>query len=88
MIQEILQQATESCLCWQVREATISKLKLTEQQREELEFQKEQQQNEINRLEKEIEIQSKLTENEKKRLEEYARERDLLTKMKTEVKIQ
>lgn len=71
-----------------MREATWSKLKLTEQQREELEFEKEKLQNEIIQLEKEAEIQRKLTDNEKKRLEEFVRERDVLTKMKTEVTIQ
>ncbi|CAM6096413.1 unnamed protein product [Calypogeia fissa] len=67
-----------------VREATIMKLKLTEQQKEELEEEKVRLQNEILQLEKEAEIQRKLTENEKKRLEEFSRERDVLTKMKTE----
>ncbi|KAL3691340.1 hypothetical protein R1sor_004991 [Riccia sorocarpa] len=81
---EIMSVREEIIRVRKIRDATLNKLTMVEAQRVEIEKEKEDLQSQISQLERENELQHKITESEKKRYEDSVRERDVLTKMKTQ----
>ncbi|PAA46952.1 hypothetical protein BOX15_Mlig023212g2 [Macrostomum lignano] len=63
-----------------VRETTLRKLRLTEDNKSNLEGQREQLKNEIHGMEKEMDLIKKANEQDKKVVDELTRERDILNK--------
>ncbi|KAG2443529.1 hypothetical protein HXX76_001881 [Chlamydomonas incerta] len=67
-----------------LREQTVKKTKQLEEQRSEVEKERDVLKSELQALERDLETKQKEVELEKKKLEELMRERDVLTKMRTQ----
>ncbi|KAG5278608.1 hypothetical protein AALO_G00100820, partial [Alosa alosa] len=78
--EEVAQMRQEISKLTKVREATQRRLRLTEDQKLEVEQQRDMLKNQITGLEKEMELSKKQMEVDKKAIDELVRERDILNK--------
>ncbi|XP_058235991.1 cilia- and flagella-associated protein 58-like [Hemibagrus wyckioides] len=78
--EEVNQMKQEIAKLIKIREATQKKLRLMEDQKLEVEQQRETLKNQITGLEKEMEMAQKQTESDKKKIDELIREKDMLSK--------
>ncbi|XP_026787942.2 cilia- and flagella-associated protein 58 [Pangasianodon hypophthalmus] len=78
--EEVSQMKQEIAKLTKIREATQKKLRLIEDQKLEVEQQRDTLKNQITGLEKEIEMAQKKTEIDKKKIDELIREKDMLSK--------
>eukprot|EP00873_Tetraselmis_striata_P013169 jgi/Tetstr1/433433/TSEL_022707.t1 len=81
---EINQIKVEAARVNKVRESTLNKMKNLEKTKGDVEKARDEMRNEIGSLEREIDSQRKGLESEKKKQEELMRERDILTKLKSQ----
>ncbi|XP_062390112.1 cilia- and flagella-associated protein 58 [Sardina pilchardus] len=78
--EEVVQMRQEISKLTKVREGTQRRLRLTEDQKLEVEQQRDMLKNQITGLEKEMELSKKQMEVDKKAIDELVRERDILNK--------
>ncbi|GAX75026.1 hypothetical protein CEUSTIGMA_g2472.t1 [Chlamydomonas eustigma] len=81
---EIAQIKAEAMRVNKLREQTAKKMKQLEDQRADVERERDGLKAEISSLEHELEVKGKEMEQEKKKLEELVRERDILTKLRSQ----
>lgn len=82
----MLQIKAEAMRVNKLREQTAKKIKQLEDQRAQVENERDSLKLEISSLEHELEAKSKETDLEKKKFEELVRERDVLTKLRSQVR--
>ena len=80
-----LQIKAEAMRVNKLREQTAKKIKQLEDQRAEVEGERDALKLEISSLEHDLESKTRETDAEKKKLEELLRERDILTKLRSQV---
>ncbi|XP_060754267.1 cilia- and flagella-associated protein 58 [Neoarius graeffei] len=78
--EEVSQMKQEVAKLTKIREVTQKKLRLMEDQKLEVEQQRDTLKNQITGLEKEMEMAQKQTESDKKKVDELIREKDMLSK--------
>lgn len=82
---EIAQIKAEAMRVNKLREQTAKKIKQLEDSKVEVERERDGLKTQISGLEQELDSKAKEVENEKKKLEELMRERDILTKLRSQV---